>query len=306
MITGGAGFLGSVMTKLFLTENYDVTVLDSFKYDQNSLLDCCSHDGFNVIRGDVRDEKIVKDAIKDKDFIIHLAALVGQPLCDIDYIGATTTNLESTKMILSLKSDDQHVIYPNTDSSYGTGNKGNLCTEETPLEPLSLYGKTKVESERLALEKNSVSLRLATVFGVSPRMRIDLLVNDFVHRAMTDKFVVLFESHFQRNFVHISDVAKAFLFAVKNFDTMKGEAWNIGQPEANISKLELCEIIKKHIPKFVYFQSEIGNDPDKRNYVISTEKIEKIGFHANYTIDMGIKELIKAFTIIRNKRYGNV
>lgn len=307
LITGGAGYLGSVMTRTLLSQGYDVTVLDSFRYDQNSLLDCCSYENFDIIRGDVRDRDTLRVAIKNQDFIIHLAALVGAPLCDIDPVGATSTNLESTKLILSLREKNQKIIYPNTDSAYGIGNDGNFCTEETPLRPLSLYGRTKVEAEKAVLENgNSICLRLATVFGVSPRMRVDLLVNNFVNRAISDKFIVLFESNFKRNYVHISDVVKAFAHTIKNFDEMKDEPYNVGLADANLTKVELCEMIKKHLPDFVYFKSEIDNDPDKRNYIISTKKIEKTGFKSTYTIDMGIKELIKAFSILRDSRYGNV
>ena len=307
LITGGAGFLGSIMCRTLLSEGYHVTVLDSFRYEQNSLLDCCSYKDFQIIRGDVRDESLLKASMKDKDVILHLAALVGQPICDLDPLGAISTNRDSTKLILSNRTENQKIIYPNTDSAYGAGNADNLCTEETPLRPLSLYGKTKVESEKLALESgNAVSLRLATVFGVSPRMRIDLLVNDFVYRAIHDKFLVLFESHFKRNFVHISDVAKAFVHSIKNFDEMNGEAYNVGLPEANLSKKELCVAIKKHLSDFVFFESEIDNDPDKRNYVISTEKIGRTGFKSTFSLDDGIEELIKAFTIVKNVRYGNI
>jgi len=306
LITGGGGFLGSVMTHHLLSEGHNVTVLDSFIYEQNSLLDCCSYENFNIIRGDVRDKETLQKSMSGQDVIIHLAALVGAPLCDDFPMEATTTNIESTKLILSLRTPNQKIIYPNTDSAYGAGNAGNLCTEETPLNPLSLYGKTKVEAEKLILESdNSICLRLATVFGVSPRMRIDLLVNNFVYRAINDKFIVLFESNFKRNYVHISDVAKAFAHTIKNFDNMNGESYNVGLADANLTKLELCEIIKKHMPDFVYFKSEIDNDPDKRDYIISTEKIEKTGFKSTFTIDMGIKELMKAFSIVKNSRYGN-
>jgi len=307
LVTGGAGFLGSSICRTLLSEEYDVTVLDSFRYGQNSLLDCCSSKNFNIIRGDVRDYNTIKNAMKDKDVIIHLAALVGAPACDLDPVGAISTNKESTKTILSIRTNDQKIIYPNTDSAYGAGNQGSLCTEETPLRPLSLYGKTKVESEKMVLETgDGISLRLATVFGVSPRMRVDLLVNDFVYRAINDKFLVLFESNFKRNFVHISDVVKAFVFAIKNFDNMKGEAYNVGLPEANLSKKELCEVIKKHLPDFVFFESEIDNDRDKRDYIVSTKKIEKVGFRSTRSLDEGIDELIKAFTIVKNVRYTNI
>jgi len=307
LITGGAGFLGSILTREFLNVGHDVTVLDSFIYNQDSLLDCCIHDNFRIIRGDVRDKNLLISAMKDQDYIIHLAALVGAPICDLDPVGATTTNLESTKIILSSRTKNQRVLYPNTDSAYGTGNMGSLCTEDTPLRPLSLYGKTKAEAEKITLDAgNSVSLRLATLFGVSPRMRIDLLVNEFVYRALTDKFILLFEGHFQRNFVHLRDVADAFLHTIKNFEKMEGEAYNVGLLEANLSKIQLCERIKKHIPEFIYYEGDTREDPDKRNYTVSMEKIEKTGFRSKYTLDMGINELIKAYSILKNKKYGNI
>jgi len=307
LITGGAGFLGSIITRDLVNEGYNVTVLDSFIYNQDSLLDCCLNPNFQVVRGDVRDKKLLIDAMRNQDYIIHLAALVGAPTCDMDPVGAITTNLESTKIILENRQKNQRVLYPNTDSAYGSGNKGNLCTEETPLRPLSLYGKTKAEAEKLVLDSgNSLSLRLATVFGVSPRMRIDILVNDFVYRALTDKFIVLFEGHFKRNFVHLRDVSAAFLHSIHNFENMLGEAFNIGMPEANLSKIELCERIKKHIPDLIYYEADYAEDPDKRNYTVTMDKIERTGFKAKYSLDMGIKELIKAYSIIRNKRYGNV
>ena len=242
LITGGAGYIGSVLSKTLLDQGYAVTVLDSFMYEQNSLLDCCVSDNFSVIRGDVRDKETLRVSMKDRNFIIHLAALVGAPLCNADQIATTTTNLDASKLLLSLRTKDQKILYPCTNSGYGIGEKNKLCTEDTPLRPISLYGKTKVEAEKEILEVgNSISFRLATVFGVSPRMRIDLLVNDFVHRAMTDKFVVIFEGHFKRNYIHIRDVARTFLHGIENFENLKGEAYNVGLSDANLSKLELCE-----------------------------------------------------------------
>lgn len=307
LITGGAGYIGSVLTKLLLEKGHSVTVLDSFMYNQNSLMDCCHYDNFAVIRGDSRDSNVLSNALKNIDIIIHLAALVGAPLCNADRIGATTTNLEATKLLLSLRKDHQKILYPCTNSGYGIGEKNNFCTEETPLRPISLYGKTKVEAESLLLKAgNAISFRLATVFGVSPRMRLDLLVNDFVYRAMTDRTVVLFESHFKRNYIHIRDVARVFLHGIDNFDALKNQAYNVGLSEANLSKKDLCEAIKKHIHAFHYVESPIGEDPDKRDYIVSNEKIERTGFKTMHSLDFGIRELIKAYTIIRNSKYSNV
>lgn len=307
LVTGGAGYIGSILTRVLLDEGYMVTVLDRFMWGQNSLLECCAHPDFSVIRGDVRDEAVLKKALKGQDFVIHLAALVGAPLCDSDPLAATSTNLDASKLLLSLRSKDQKILFPCTNSGYGIGEKGKFCTEETPLRPISVYGITKVEAERAILDAgNSISFRLATVFGASPRMRVDLLVNDFVYRAMTDRFVVVFEGNFKRNYLHIRDVARVFLHGMKNFDKMNGEAYNVGLSDANLSKLELCERIKKHLPNFVYVESQVGKDPDKRDYIISNEKVEKTGFKPKYSLDMGIDELIKCYTIIRNSKYGNV
>lgn len=306
LVTGGAGYIGSVLTKTLLETNYQVTVLDNFMYDQNSLLDCCSHDNFSIIRGDCRDKETLQKAMKDVDAIIHLAALVGAPLCDSDKTAATSTNTDAVKLLLSLR-NDQKILFPCTNSGYGIGEKNVLCTEDTPLRPISLYGKTKVAAEKLLLDsKNSISLRLATVFGTSPRMRLDLLVNDLVYRAVNDKSVIIFEGHFKRNYIHIRDVVRAFIHAIDNFDKMKNEAYNVGLSDANLSKIELCEKIKTLISSFNFLQSEIGQDPDKRNYIVSNEKIEKTGFKPKYSLDFGIKELIKAYKILRNSKYSNV
>jgi nucleoside-diphosphate-sugar epimerase len=307
LVTGGAGYIGSVLTKTLLDEGYSVTVLDQFIYGQNSLLDCCGYQNFSVIRGDVRNKGALSKAMADADFIMHLAALVGAPLCDADPIAATTTNLEATKLLLSLRSEDQKILFPCTNSGYGIGEKGKFCTEETPLRPITLYGRTKVEAEKAILEAgNSISFRLATVFGVSPRMRMDLLVNDFVYRAFIDHYAVVFEGHFKRNYLHIRDVARVFLHGIRNFDKLKNQVYNVGLSDANLSKLELCSLIKKHIPNFVYVESQIGEDPDKRDYIVSNEKIEKTGYKPMYSLEDGIKELIKAYTIVRNTKYSNI
>jgi nucleoside-diphosphate-sugar epimerase len=307
LVTGGAGYIGSVLTRALLDEGYKVTVLDRFMWGQSSLLDCCAHPGFSVIKGDVRDEATLKKALSGQEFVIHLAALVGAPLCDSDPLAATSTNLDASRLLLSLRSKDQKILFPCTNSGYGIGEKGKFCTEETPLRPISVYGRTKVEAEQAILDAgNSISFRLATVFGASPRMRVDLLVNDFVHRAMTDRFVVVFEGNFKRNYLHIRDVARVFLHGMKNFEKMQGEPYNVGLSDANLSKLELCEAIKKRLPNFVYVESQVGKDPDKRDYIVSNKKVEKTGFKPKYSLDMGIDELVKCYTIIRNSKYSNV
>ena len=307
LITGGAGYIGSVLVPKLLELKHDVTVVDNFRYSQNSLLDCCAYDKFKVVRGDVRDEGIVKPLLKEVDYIIPLAALVGAPLCNRDKTAAVTVNRDAIAMLAKLASKEQRIIIPTTNSGYGIGQKGIYCTEETPLNPITLYGRVKMEAEKIVLErKNSVSFRLATVFGVSPRMRIDLLVNDFTYRAVNDRFVVVFEGHFKRNYIHIRDVARAFIHAIDNFDTVKDEPYNVGLSNANLSKLELCAKIKEQIADFVYLESPIGEDPDKRDYIVSNEKIEKTGFKPIFSLEFGIRELIKAYKIISNSKYGNV
>ncbi|MBI2470969.1 MAG: NAD(P)-dependent oxidoreductase [Planctomycetes bacterium] len=307
LVTGGAGYLGSILVPELLKLRHRVTVLDNFMFQQNSLLECCVYENFDVVRGDARDEDVLKPLLQKADYVIPLAALVGAPLCSRDKIGTTTTIRDAIASIVKLSSKNHRIIIPTTNSGYGIGQKGVYCTEETPLKPISLYGKAKVEAEKIVLDKgNSISFRLATVFGMSPRMRIDLLVNDFTYRAVKDRFVVIFEGHFKRNYIHIRDIARAFIHAIDNFDTMKNEPYNVGLSDANLSKLELCAKIKEQVPDFVYLESPVGEDPDKRDYLVSNEKIEKTGFKPIYSLEMGIKELIKGYRIITNSRYSNV
>jgi len=307
LITGGAGYLGSIMTPELLNAGYRVSVLDNFMFKQNSLATCCSNPNFSVVKGDARDRDLLKSLLKDTDIVIPLAALVGAPLCSLDPIGATSLNLDGQLTLLNLLSPSQWVLMPITNSGYGIGEKDKFCTEKSPLKPISLYGQHKVEVESAALEReNTISFRLATVFGMAPRMRTDLLVNDFVYRAVYDRAVVLFESHFKRNYIHIRDVTLAFMHAIDNFETMKGEPYNVGLSDANLSKRELCDKIIKHIPNFVPVEAPIGEDPDKRDYIVSNEKIEATGFKPAHSLDMGIEELIKGYTMIRNTVYGNI
>lgn len=307
LITGGAGYIGSILTPTLLAKGYEVTVLDSFMFGQNSLADCCQYDTFNVVRGDCRNESLIKELLTDADVIIPLAALVGAPLCSRDEVGTRTINYEAVKMICDLASPEQRILMPVTNSGYGIGESGKFCTEESPLRPISLYGTTKVEAEKVVLEReNSMTFRLATVFGMSPRMRIDLLVNDFVYRAFYDRAVVIFEGHFKRNYIHIRDVAKVFIHGIENFETMKGKPYNVGLEDANLSKLELCAEIKKYLPKFTYLEAPIGEDPDKRDYIVSNARILKTGFEPEWPLSRGIRELIKGYTILRNTIYSNV
>ena len=307
LVTGGAGYLGSVLVPELLRLGYKVTVLDNFMFGQSSLLDCCVSENFEVMRGDARDEDILKPLLKQADYIIPLAALVGAPLCERDEIGTATTNRDAIMSLCKLASKEQGIIFPCTNSGYGVGKKGSYCTEETPLRPVSLYGRSKVEAEKTLLDRgNCISLRLATVFGMSPRMRIDLLVNDFTYRAVKDRFVVVFEGHFRRNFIHIRDVARAFIHGLDNFEKMRNEPYNVGLSDTNISKLELCAAIKKYVRDFVYLEAPVGEDPDKRDYMVSNEKIEKTGFRTSYSLETGIRELVKGYGILINSRYTNV
>ena len=307
LVTGGAGYLGSTMVPDLLAEGHKVTVLDNFMFKQTSLNHCCYHPNFTVVKGDIRQKDTMLALMKEADVIIPLAALVGAPLCSLDPIGATTINHDAIELMLKLLSKDQIVLMPTTNSAYGTGDKDNYCNEESPLRPISQYAIEKVEIEKeLMQHPSAISFRLATVFGMSPRMRIDLLVNDFTYRAVNDRFVVLFESHFKRNYIHVRDVSRVFQHALNNHDAMKGEIYNVGLSNANVSKKELCEHIQKQVPDFIFIDEQIGKDPDQRNYIVSNEKIESTGFKTEFSLDRGIGELLKGYTMIKNSRYGNV
>jgi nucleoside-diphosphate-sugar epimerase len=307
LVTGGAGYIGSVLTGSLLKSGHDVTVLDNYYYGQNSLLEYCSNDKFNLVRGDCRDDATVKKLLVDTDVVIPLAAIVGASACDNDRTAARSVNVDAIKIIVNNTSNNQLIVYPNTNSGYGIGQKGIHCTEDTPLNPISLYGKTKVEGEGIIMDTGrGITLRLATVFGASPRMRMDLLVNDFVYRAINDKFVVLYEWNFMRNYIHVRDVAKGFIHCINNAEMMKGQVYNLGLSDANYSKKDLCDEIKRFIPEFHYFTSDYNKDVDKRDYVISNEKVERTGFKTDYQIDRGIIELIKAYKIINNYNHTNL
>jgi len=312
LVTGGAGYIGSVLVPMLLNEGHEVVVLDNFMYRQNSLLDCCNSKKLTIVRGDTRNEKLIDWLFYDHsiEFVFPLAAIVGAPACDQNPITSATINvngvMEVSQQRLTNKKWFPKIIFPNTNSGYGIGQEGAYCTEDSPLNPISLYGRQKVEAEKMVLKTgNAVVLRLATVFGISPRMRLDLLVNDFVFRAVNDRFVVLFEAHFRRNFIHIRDVARAFMHCMENFETMKNQAYNVGLSDANLSKLELCQEIKKQVPGFYFHEAEIGQDPDKRNYIVSNQKIEATGFKPQHSLQDGIAELIKGYQIVRNNKYTN-
>ena len=307
LVTGGAGYLGSILVPQLLDDGFEVTVVDNFMFNQSSLNQLYSNENFNMINQDVRIKGEMKPIYSKYDIIIPLAAIVGAPLCKKDPINANLTNHNSIIDMLNLLSKDQVVIMPTTNSAYGTGDKDNFCDEESPLKPISTYAIDKVKIEKKLMERdNSISYRLATVFGFSPRMRLDLLVNDFVYRAYKDNYIVLFESKFKRNYIHIKDVAKAFLHAIKNFKEMKSNIYNVGLSNANISKYELCEKIKKFIPEFVFFDDQFSKDEDQRNYIVSNKKIENAGFHPSFNLEDGIKELLKGYISIRNNYHGNV
>lgn len=306
-VTGAAGYLGSILVPQLLREGHEVIALDNFMYNQSSLTDCCHDPKLTIVRGDARDKDLVAALIKKADVIIPLACLTGAPLCAKDPVAARTVNLDAIKLILELRSRSQKIIYPTTNSGYGIGQKGVACDEKSPLKPVSLYGCLKVEAEKAILDSgNCITLRLATVFGMSPRMRLDLLVNDFVYRAVHDGFLVLFEAHFKRNYIHVRDVAKAFIHSLNAFEKMKNESYNVGLSDCNISKLELCQEIQKQQPRFYFVEAEIGEDPDKRDYVISNEKIERTGYRPDFSLSRGITELIKGYQVIKRNHYANV
>jgi nucleoside-diphosphate-sugar epimerase len=307
LVSGGAGYLGSILVPELLAAGHEVTVLDNFLYRQNSLAHVCHYPTFRLVRGDVRIESVVRPLLAEADIVIPLAALVGAPLCERDPVGATTTNHDAVLMMLDLLSPDQKVLMPTTNSAYGSGDDNNFCTEESPLRPISRYAKDKVEVERaLMAHPAAISFRLATVFGMAPRMRIDLLVNDFTYRAAHDRFVVLFESSFKRNYIHIRDVARVFLHGIGNFERMRGQIYNVGLSDANLSKKELCDAIRKQVPDFVYLDAPVGKDVDQRNYVVSNAKIEGTGFRPKHSLEDGIRELLKGYAMIKNNQYGNV
>jgi nucleoside-diphosphate-sugar epimerase len=307
LVTGGAGYIGSILVPDLLSQGHTVTVLDNFMFKQSSLNHICAHKNFNIVNGDIRKEEVIKPLLKQADVVIPLAALVGAPLCNKDDIAASTTNYHAIGMMLQNVHKSQIILMPTTNSAYGSGDENNFCTEETPLNPISSYAIAKVAVEQeLIKHENAVSFRLATVFGMSPRMRTDLLVNDLTYRAVYDGSVVLFESHFKRNYIHVRDISRVFTHAINNIDKMKGEIYNVGLSSANVSKMELCEKIKEHIPQFSIMEAPIRKDPDQRNYIVSNAKLEATGFQTQFTLDDGIVELIKGYQMIKNSIYGNI
>jgi nucleoside-diphosphate-sugar epimerase len=307
VVTGGAGYIGSVLVPLLLDEGHDVTVVDNFMYGQTSLLDSCHRRSLRVIRGDVRDARVLDDVLPGADAVLPLACLTGAPICARDPWAANAINHDAVKTIAEKLSGGQMMVFPSTNSGYGVGEAGLYCDEDTPLRPVSLYGRLKVDLESFLLDTGRfVTFRFATLFGTSPRMRLDLLVNDFTYRAVTDRSVVLFEPHFKRNYLHVRDGARAFVHTLGHYEEMKGRPFNVGLSDANLSKQELCDAIARHVPGFQAITADVGKDPDQRNYIVSNARIEATGFRPAFSLDDGIADLVKCYQIVRRSQYGNV
>jgi len=307
LVTGGAGYIGSILCEYLLDAGYQVTVLDSLLYREGSLFHLCAHPAFNFVRGDARTESTLRALLPTVDAIIPLAAIVGAPACDLDPYMAESTNLGAIQLLNRLRSPRQLVVYPTTNSGYGTKTGDVYCTEETPLEPISLYGRTKADAETELLgSPNTITLRLATVFGLSPRMRLDLLVNHFVYAALMDRYVVIFEKDFKRNYIHIRDVAEAFLHCLTHAEAMTGRPYNVGLDSANLSKEALALKIKAYVPNFYIHFAEFGSDPDKRNYIVSNQRLRAAGFEARRSLDDGIRELLKGYAMLGRMPFKNV
>ena len=307
LVTGGSGYLGSVLCERLLKDGHQVTVVDNLMYQQQSLFRLCGDPHFDFVLGDVRDENLIRDLLKGADVIIPLAAIVGAPACDRDPWLARSVNFEAVRFINRLRSPRQLVIFPTTNSGYGTKSGNAHCTEETPLEPISIYGQTKVEAEADLLEKpNVITLRLATVFGMSQRMRLDLLVNHFVYAAVTDGYIVIFEKEFKRNYVHIRDVADCFVYCIGHPEKMVGRPYNVGLDAANLSKEELALKVKQYVPNFYIHFGPVGSDPDKRNYIVSNQRLREAGFEARRSLEEGIKELLKGYRMMGRSPFKNI
>ena len=306
LITGGAGYIGSKLATELLNYNYKVTVIDILKFSSRSLNHLFNNRNFNFINGDVRNKKLMKNLILNNEFIIPLAALVGAPLCEKNKKEAISVNLESIKYLMKIITKKNKVIYLTTNSGYGVGEKNKYCDEKSPLNPISLYGRTKVNAEKIIMRSsNSIAFRLATVFGYSYRMRTDLLVNNFVFKAVRDKKLVIFEPHFRRNYIHINDVVEGIIYSIKNFNRLKSNVYNLGLSSANLTKYNLAKKIKKKINSLKIKIVKNRKDPDQRDYYVSNKKIEKKGFRAKISIEKGIDELINVFSYSEEKIINN-
>ncbi|MGQ0636919.1 MAG: NAD-dependent epimerase/dehydratase family protein [Planctomycetaceae bacterium] len=307
LVTGAAGYIGSILCEHLLDAGHHVHAIDNLAYGQQGLFHLCGNRHFEFTRGDARDESLVRSAVARADCIIPLAAVVGAGACDSDPWLAEQLNLESIRLLNRVRSPQQLVILPNTNSGYGAKSGETFCTEDSPLEPISLYGRTKVQAELEMLESpRAITLRLATVFGMSPRMRIDLLVNHFVYAAVTDGYLCIFEKDFKRNYVHVRDVADCFGHCIAHADCMIGRPFNVGLDAANLSKAELALLVKEYVPRFYIHFAEVGSDPDKRNYIVSNQRLREAGFEARRSLDEGIKELIKGYCMLPRGAMKNV
>ena len=307
LVTGAAGYLGSTLCEHLLDRGHSVMALDNLMYNQHSLFHLCHHQRFEFTFGDARDEQTMAGLVKKADVIIPLAAIVGATACDRDPWRTEEINVGAVKLVNKLRSPQQLVVLPNTNSGYGTQTGESFCTEDTPLEPITLYGRTKVDAEKIMLDSpNAITLRLATVFGMSPRMRLDLLVNHFTYTAVFDGYICIFEKDFKRNYVHVRDVADTFLHCIDHADRMIGKPYNVGLDEANLSKEELALLVKEYVPRFYIHFAPIGQDPDKRNYIVSNQRLREAGFEARRTIDDGIKELLKGYRMLGRQAFKNV
>ena len=308
LITGGAGYLGSVLAEVLLDEGYSVTVFDSLMYKQTSLLHLCDNKNFKFVKGDVTNKKSLLPQIINHDVIIPLAAIVGAPACDANKDLATAVNYEQIRFIVDNLREDQKLVMPNTNSQYGSSTE--VITEQSPFNPLSHYAITKCKAEEYIMDwGNGICLRLATVFGSSPRMRTDLLVNDFVYKTITEGCLVLFQSKFKRNYIHVRDIAYTFVHCIENYNKLNGGVFNVGLSDANLNKMELATKIKEYFPKLVVIENEFSTDIDNRNYIVSNDKLEATGWKPRYTIEDGIEELIQAYKMIitdNNKKYTNL
>jgi nucleoside-diphosphate-sugar epimerase len=305
LVTGGAGYVGTTLIPMLLGLGHKVSVVDNLTFGGDSLLSFLRNKNFEFIKGDIRDKSLMSEATKNQDIIIHLAAIVGYPACRKEPDLAKTVNMRGSEVLSSVLSKNQLVLYSSTGSNYGSVE--DICTEETALNPLSLYGQTKAYAEQYLLKNNlTISLRFATGFGVSPRLRLDLLINDFAYKALTQGYIVVYEKHFMRTFIHVCDMARAFLFAIENVDKMKNQIYNVGSEEMNYSKEDICEMIGDKTGAYIHY-ADIGQDTDQRNYVVSYRKIKSLGYYTTVTIEEGIDELIKTLKVVEFKMpYANV